>query len=502
MFCKNALKTALSVLLLFSMLFCILTGCSEKNPNGEDTSTTASANSDVPSEPAETTIYDDLPTGKYDGKTFSIYTSTHNWAICEILSEEITGDEVRDAQYARTEQVKKRLGNIEFIEKTAAEATILPALEAQVLTNTQDYQLVTMNAANAYSCAIKDEVLDISTLPGVNLEKPWWASKYNDSVNMGGKYFIAFGDLSLVYHGAFYILMFNSDMINSLHLEDPFKLVDEGNWTWAKMYEMMISAASDNGDGIVQADLDNFGLSGHRVHFKHFMVTANAFLCENDNEGLPVYNGASETFINAYTDLVNKFLANDQLVTIDGVSKSLNGVPSMVSGQGAYRDVFRQGRCLFLTEGTGALYMHKDSGIPYGIVPFPMFEAGYNPTTMNTAVYSATTGPIVPSNVSDEDFVGAVLECLCAYSYETSAMEFVKNTLSYRYVDDANSLAMVNRILANGVVDRAFAFDFGKVANTFDGALSVKSPNIATALKMLENTIKSDISKYTDAFAN
>lgn len=497
---KKNLLLLTAVFLLASILCGLLVSCGNKN--GDGTETTVSADSDLTEAPEEqTTILDTLPTGNYTGKNFSIYTTTHNWAVSEILSDEITGDEVRDEQYSRTEMVKKRLGDIQFDEITGGEDVIQKKLESQVLGDTNEFNMMTLSTARAYSAAIKNQVTDIATLPGINLEMPWWAQKYNESVNLAGKYYIAFGDISLVYHGAFYILMFNSAIIDDLKLENPFDLVENGQWTWEKMYQMMIATAKDNGNGTVEADQDIFGLSGHRVHFKHFMVTANAFLCENDDSGLPQYKGASDRFVTAYMDLVNKFIANDQLVTIDGVSKSLSGLAASVSGQGYYRDVFKQGRCLFLTEGTGSLYMHKDSGIGYGIVPFPMFEGGYDPATINTAVYSATTGPIVPINQRDEDFVGAVIECMCGYSHDTSREVFVESTLSYRYVNDAPSLAMVRRILDNGVVDRAFAFGFGNLPTTFDGALQAKSTNITSALGMLKKTIEGQIDEYITAFA-
>ena len=494
----------LAALLALCMLYALFAACG-KGDNGDDskgtTTTSSSAAGQVsgdestPTTTAEPDPLENLPTGDYKGEVFRICTVSHNWASSNILADEITGDRVEDAKYERTAQVSERLG-LTFEEEIGTVAEVRQRLKNQCMSGTLDYDLFSTDPSFAYQSAFDGYLTDIGELPGVDLTAPWWAGKYNDSVNMGGKTYVAFGDTSLVYHGAFYVVVFNKNMIDEYKLEDPYDLVDSKKWTWDKMHEMMVTVAQDvNSNGAADGDKDIFGLSGHRVHFKHFLVTSNVYITDTDPvTGNPVYAGFSEKFYDAYQKMLNYFIAPEELSTIDGVSQNLKGHTGSVAGQGYYRDVFRQGRSLFITEGTGGMYMYKETDFPYGIVMFPMYEENWDEIT--TAVYSQPSGLVVPYTTSDAERTGAVLECMTAYSYKIVRPEFIENTLYYKYAQDPRSVEMIETILNNGSVDRSFAFNFGNISTLFDSALAAKNANITSMIKSAEKVIQATINQY------
>ncbi len=89
-------------------------------------------------------------------------------------------------------------------------------------------------------------------------------------LEVDGKQFYALCDYMLLDPTA---VLFNRDMIENHHLEDPYQLVRDGNWTIDKMAKMASGVALDNGDTLWD-EADIYGFSTTRSEYLTAFITA------------------------------------------------------------------------------------------------------------------------------------------------------------------------------------------------------------------------------------
>ena len=246
-------------LILAALMACmpILSACGDaKQPDGTADTTAAPVGNETTAAP-ETTLLDTLPKENFDDYAFRIITTSRTWAHTSMTAEEITGETLNDITFKRQMALEERLG-ITLSETQSGSVTT--ALGNAVMAQSHEYDLCLMATADALTNYKKGYIVDQAKMDSLNLENPWWAKSVNDTINIGDKRYITFGEHNLVYYSGFYVYAFNKQMITDRGLESPYDLVKSGKWTWDKMYEMMQAAATDlNGDGTYAVGEDTLG---------------------------------------------------------------------------------------------------------------------------------------------------------------------------------------------------------------------------------------------------
>lgn len=105
-------KRLIALILACLMTSPLVTSCSNGDSKDETTPESSAADPTDAAETAEaeteTTIYDDLPTGSYDGHCFNMLNVVSNYAYVLLTAEDITGEPINDAVYNRNVAVGRK----------------------------------------------------------------------------------------------------------------------------------------------------------------------------------------------------------------------------------------------------------------------------------------------------------------------------------------------------------------------------------------------------------
>lgn len=478
-------------LIMAALLACmpLLAACNDADGPADGADSTTPPPSAVSTTAApETTLLDTLPKEDYGGYEFRILDRVVTWSHWNMTAEEITGDTLNDITFKRQMALEERLG-ITVTESQAGHVST--TLSTAVLSQSHEYDLAIMPTGDALNNYKKSYIVDQSKIDTMNLDNPWWAKSVNDTINIGDKRYITFGEHNLVYYSGFYVYAFNKQMIDDRGLESPYELVKSGKWTWDKMYEMMQAAATDlNGDGTYNVAEDTLGFTAHVNHLRNLMLSSGETITQLDADGNPSYSGLTERYINVYDKFMNYFVDNP-IVAVAGCQPNRFAGYNATPGQDNYADVFNLGRSLFQCTGTYQVRSVREANMEYGLVIPPKFEESQQDYV--APVYSAVEGMVIPSTTEDLDRTGLILETMGALSYDNLVDELITNILHYKCANNPTDIEMIDLIFEKGQIDIALANNFGSCANILNSLHTYLNHNVSSAFATVQKKFETDI---------
>lgn len=480
---SRTLCLALAAVSLALMASCV------KDNGGNTTTTTAPVSGDVTTGVAETTAaYEALPVADFDKYEFRILTRPTTWSYDTMALEETSGNLLDDIVYNRQRLVSERL-NIVMTEINSQ--NISKEISTAVSTQTHLYDICQLPTGTALQSYLRGEVLDIASIDTIDLENPWWASSINNSVNIGSKRYVVFGQGHLNYYCGFYILAFNKGLVTDNGLESPYDCVDAGTWTHEKMYTMMKTAARDyNNDGFYDVSEDVLGFTGHVNHMRNLMISSGETITHNDADGYPVYDGLSERYIDVFTDFMNKFMSEPCAAVAGSPSNRYEGFSSGASSLN-YAAVFNEGRALFESTGTYEVQTVRDLDFEYGLVIVPKYNADQEDYV--APVYSYVEGMTIPSTAPDPEDIGLILETIYAATDGKLVTNLVGNILHYKCSNNPTDIKMINMVFEKGQLDIALANNFGNCINLLHTLHTSQSTSIKASFDVYKKKFISDI---------
>ena len=245
-----------------SLSACSNTGSAEEQPGG--TAPSANQNADAAKDPAETRIDPGLPEKDFGGYEFRMLgkgTSNSHWKSMDLTAEELTGDAINDAVYQRNEIVSDRY-KVKFVEYAVGDYFNQgKEFTNSVLANADDYDMAALKPDGVVSSFISNGyVVELGTVPYMNLSQPWYDQNMIKQMSLGGKIFLVMGDMLTMDNDAIGAVFFNKKLAVDYNLENLYTLVDEGRWSIDKMTEFSGVAAQDvNGDGVMKPMDDVWG---------------------------------------------------------------------------------------------------------------------------------------------------------------------------------------------------------------------------------------------------
>ena len=431
-----------------------------------------------------------LPTGNYEGKTFNVLNVTVSWADTPFSAADLTGETFNDALFNRDRTIKEKLG-IEIVETLDSAANIDTAVAKSAMAQDGAYQAVINQMGRVGSYAINNYAEDLSAYTALQLDKPWWNTEMIESFNFGKKLPVLFGDFHIGWATSHYIIGFSKSLITDNNLEDPYTLIEKNEWTWDKMYEMMNAVARDvNGDGQYKTEDDIYGIGHYNNAPKSFIMSAGVSLLSYDNEGIPSFTAhQNEKYLSAWSKMITYFASDERLVSMPGI----NGYNKINPNMDGYKTLFSEGRLLFYHEVIGTLRDQRESAHEYGIMPHPKYDASqeayYSPINPSAMTL------IVPYGDADPEMTGIVLENLCAYSHYIVMPAFVETTLHYKYARDAQSIEVLNTVLASNMFELAYSYNWSSIWGTMDDIAKSGTANITSFMTQMSKVIAKQIEK-------
>jgi hypothetical protein len=237
---------------------------------------------------------------------------------------------------------------------------------------------------------------------------------------------------------------FNKRLISELNLENPYDLVESGQWTFDKFLAMQQAAKLDvDGNGVFDQN-DRYGFAvGHDwdASVVMFLASGNPMTRTNADGSMSFNIDNEKSF--ATIDMVKRMLAKGDTF----FPKESDTDMSM------YIQAFTEGKSLFLAYSFGdatmsPVYQMNDD---FGIVPMPK-----GPDADNYKCWVSHNAPTigVPASNRDMDKTGYVLEALAYRAYPEEANFF--DEISLTRLRDDESLDTLLRLKEWGVSDYLF----------------------------------------------
>lgn len=450
---KRVLAMILALLLLTSSI------CSCGSTEETSSPDTASQNSgdtsvtetEVETEAEETEepepLYiDTLPNTDFGGRTFSIGAP----AAYNLEPEELTREAINDAVYEQMIQTEDKF-NVDVVRVDVA------SLAASVQANDDSYHIVSAGTSGgASSYALSGLVQNLYNFDDIDFTQPWWNQHTVEELSLGGKMYMAFGDI-FAERGITYIhsFFFNKKLaedydlnknIQTLYGEDNiYNLVRNSKWTIDAL-ETLISGVSVDVDGDGEMTFnDMYGL-GQSIPVSG--VYRTAFDCEimaRGEDGYPVLNINTDKFNAIVPRIYSLCFENPAVLMGEHAEETLLG------------QTFVAGRLLFYSGFLCDVNTLREMEDEFGVLPFPKYDEAQ--TDYLTTVRGDNYFLCIPVTVKGDEevpFVGLVTESLAYYGYTMVRPAVYDETLKGKMTRDEDSLEMLD-ILTNGIVIE-FAF--------------------------------------------
>lgn len=248
-----------------ALLLCAIlafTSCAQ-NPSAEPEESAQSPSTDAESvtavEEEEPVPTDGLPDTDMDGFAMNILHHDQSWlawAMNVMEAEELTGETLNDAFFARKAAIDERF-NCDVNFDTMSQVTN-SIVDSYAMAGDDSYDVLLMYDLNVQGSL--SSLYDMQLVPHLNLDEPWWNPEASAMFRLGGIAFAEAGNysLSVISRAGGYV--FNKDRITEFGLESPYELVKNGTWTIDKMYEMAgMNYLDVNGDGKMDGN-DYYGI--------------------------------------------------------------------------------------------------------------------------------------------------------------------------------------------------------------------------------------------------
>lgn len=446
---KKASKLTRAILLLMSLLLVLsaFAGCKKDEPvNNGDTDETDNGDS-----PYDENGYlkDQIPSGLNFNDEFTVLAAGTQKQ--HFFSDENGVTPIEQAIYERNYTVEDRLG-VEFnwvfqdCYEQKDQATFQSMVENDVL-NTKEYDTVISYNLLPYTMANKGYCINLADTKYIDLTAPWWPSVFLDHmlyknqiftlVNASGKGTIE--NLSAIF--------FNNDLLESRGLESPYELVENNQWTVAKMKEMIVDTYEDLNPNQVVDELDKFGLATStdaRLSCWYFGCGVK-FITRDDNDELVlnITDPRIETSIGAIVDL----FSTDDSSLVDTTNKS------------NYAMFVEERTIFYLSVVQIAEYMvFVDSKIDYGLVPIPKLDSEQD--RYYTHLPNTHDAWYIPISARNLDCSSAVIECMASEAYRQVEPVYYENYLKHRYAPDERLADMYDLIRNSITFDFNYIFRF------------------------------------------
>ncbi len=425
-------KKITALILAAVMTFFVAAACTDGNKPGDSTQGTA-----APDDQEE--YYGNVPLSdksKFEGKEFKIATYlggniSNGWASYFDADEPEEGDRMQAAANDRNVEIEETFGCKITCEEIwnwwgGKEGYLF------MLGLRQDgdmvYDMFFLESYIAMSDLIIDGLLyDIASLPYVKLDADYYNRFYNNTYKLRDKnYFIA-SDITYSCQSS-QRMYINNDLLEDLKYDKNYvyDLVDNGGWTYDVMLQMINGQSEDlNQDGIMDRQ-DYYGFSGtpysamgffHGTGLKGSYITDDGWEFDYDSDKAVSAIDRIFTFVNRPDVYVKEW----------------------------QNDVFNSGHSLFTTSGSELREIHNwDLSISIGVIPYPKYDDAQD----RYYCYCAGGNFCIPSDPTDADFTGAMIEAMSYGSQKYLVPAFYDNFVQQRVLQDDRSRENWRRMLS------------------------------------------------------
>ncbi len=407
-------------------------------------------------------LFYNLPEQQYDADiTFLVegdYMDTY--ASVEILPQERSYDGLNQAIKNRNNLVEERFG-IRIREiRTESSGDMLSKLRTNAVAGMSEYDVIMPYMGDAAKVAQEGLLYDLCTLPYIHLTEAYYDQGSVKDLSINGKNYFITGDLSLLTYDVTHVLVFNKDVIAERHLENPYELVQSGEWTIDKLHEMARGITADTDGEVGMSCNDTYGFLVNKNFISSMFIGAGQrFSVKNgsDEPELAVYSAASTSVFDKIFQLVNDQQASG-LIDKQGGSFATSAAAAGKTVWEAATDAITDKRVLFRAVSLNSILTLGEQDCNFGILPTPKYMVEQDQYYCRVSTLYATCIAI-PVNARDAEMSSVIADAMMQASTDTVKDAYIEVIMKDRKIRDDESEEMLDLIFASRV------YDFGSVYN-------------------------------------
>ncbi len=399
---------------------------------------------------------------------------------------ETTDDKIREAVDTRNKEIEDELG----ITVKAVAVDDVAAVMRNAISSECDFDAAMPFMSAVVAFAQDGNLFDLCDFEGyLDIYAPWWDQNANNSLSIANRIFFATGDISIMQRIGSGGVAFNKKLMGDYFPGlSMYELVDNGEWTIDKFYEMCKEVTHSLTDDGVMDENDFWGTIGAGAQLYY---GSGETLCSKDTDDYPIVsigNGNSRSI-----EVMQKVLG--YISEKDTWTVSAYDFTDKSDIWGRTVRMFGEDQSLFYNFAFSALKKFRAYDVVYGILPIPKYskdQDGYFSRCSNIAY-----GACIPLNVEKPEFSAYMLDRMAVGG---------KNYLTKAYYDsvlkgkDANTLddeRMLDIIFGNILYDIAHVYGISALNDLF----SITQPDqfsqqLQTAIPMAESKIEELIERY------
>ena len=483
---KKIITAVLPVILLAS----VFAACGNGHGVGGNTSGGA-----VGTEPGNIFYRDDgLPSRDFNGADFIFLTATDitGGEMTAMDSEEVS-DPLESSVHLRTQYVEERFGvKISDYKRHYADTynAIYTSVSAQDNAFNACYGFITwMLPLAANGC-----FTEFGNIPYLDLSKEWWDQGAKKAFSIGNRLFYMTGDANMFYNDYTWVLYFNKGILKDIQEDEPYGLVDSGDWTVDEMFRLGVRAVKNlDSDPTVDPEYDRVGMVTHQYTANALVYGCNELFFRKNEDDIPEISFDSERFENVCGKITGIF-HNDSFMydTTD------------INGNGAnIEQVFTSDRALFCGEVLQCARRYRGMETDFGILPYPKYDTAQKDyVTYSLEMVYPVAVPSYFSGAGLED-AGIILEAMHSASHGSLVKAYFDAALtSKRFLRDGRSEDMLKIIFDTRCYPLATMKDFGGCVSQIVYNIRTNNPTFSSFIASNRAKTAAEIEKLTDQISD
>lgn len=479
-------KNVIIALLLAAMLLPTLASCGDSSAALETSSaadtTVQETEKETTAEEARNAISDEIENEDFGGRNFIVLGSDEQDFGSFMYVEELTGEVLNDAVYARNLQIEERFNTkVQYTAPTGGYDKSNAEVKKAVQGGDADaFQITSYHVVSNSSNVLQGYYMNWYEVPHIDFSKPWWSDSNVDDLTLNDRCFLAVGDAAVSSIAQTYCVIYDKDKLLDYDIDDIYETVRSGEWTIDYLQSISSGMAQDvDGNGKMEAESDFFGfISNPHSNLNTYLWAFDNKICQKNDEGRMEYTYYNEKLVGILEKLYEVFYSTE------GITLSKSG------DHYAGINTFVDGRCVFVNALISqTITFLADYENEYGILPYPKYTADQeNYMTMADGNHEAMG---VPKSGGDLNFVGKITEVLCAEAYKKILPAYYDVSLKQRYASSPDDAEMIELCVASRVFDFGYVFDNWKGCSFWIETLigSQKSTDITSHYQKNEKAV-------------
>ncbi len=492
---------ALTALLLASA---VMASCGDTDDSGTTTEQDTAATVGDTAVETENPYDPGLGERDFNGYTFNFAvrgteTAIHSWVNVDIVAEEESGEALEDAVYQRNAYLKEKYNlNIGMLyagdtNSSTSGSAMYSYVRKSVMSADNAFDAILSSPYDSIGYVISDFVLDLNTLPNLNLSQPWWDQNVLEDLMFGSNVYLATGDITYIDNKATHVIAFNKKLVTEYDIPDPYETVRSGKWTLdALIANSSIVTADINGDGKTDHN-DRYGFMYWQDAAYSFITSADNAIARINDKGEPELTLNTERMVNTWQKMID-FISTTDAISLNEYMKEFEN--NSAKGRDA---MFGDNRILYLWQTVSDVIDMRSLDVNFGIIPFPKYDETQEEYITPPHSYGNTLMS-VPTTITDPDRTGFVLEAFAAKSAELVTPAFYEKTLVGKSVRDAESEEMLDLIFANKYYDVGMFFMLGNLGTALLNAWNKRDSNFTSLYEKYETRAEKDLEKISEYF--